>query len=333
MIENSMISESKKVLVTGGAGYIGSHMVLKLLEAGHQPIVVDDLSKGSRSCLPAEIPLHVFNIADEEKLNALFKAEKIDVVMHFAAFTGVGESVENPDKYYKNNFSNTLTLLNAILKSNIKYFIFSSTASIFGEPNYVPMDEKHLKNPINPYGMSKLMCEQVLKDFDTAYGMKSVCFRYFNAAGADPLLRTGFRKNDVYNLIPIVLKVAAGEQAAITINGNNYATKDGTCVRDYIHVMDLCDAHLLGMNYLLNGGITCNYNLGNGLGYSVREVINAIEKVTEKKLHIIEGNRRAGDPAVLIADSNLIRTELGWKPQYSELETIVQHAWDWENLA
>jgi len=324
------MTQSKKVLVTGGAGYIGSHMVLKLLEAGHQPVVVDDLSSGLKTRLPSDVPLHVFNFADSEKLSALLTKEKVDVVMHFAAFVEVGESVEKPDMYYHNNFVNTLALLNTMRKNNIKKIILSSTAATFGEPDYIPADEKHPQKPLNPYGMSKLMCEHTLKDFDIAYGMKSVCLRYFNAAGADPSLRTGFRKNDPSHLIPIVLKVATGENPAIKINGTDYDTKDGTCVRDYIHVMDLCDAHLLAMNYLLNGGDTRSYNLGNGLGYSVREVIQAVEKVTGKKLTIVDSARRAGDSAALVADSKCIREELGWKPQYPELETIVQHAWNWE---
>src|SRR3990167_1112630 len=253
--------------------------------------------------------------------------------MHFAAFIEVGESVEHPDKYYQNNFVNTLALLNTMRKNDINQIILSSTAATFGEPEYIPADEKHPQKPLNAYGMSKLMCEYALKDFDSAYGIKSVCLRYFNAAGADPLLRTGFRKNDPSHLIPIVLKVASGENPAIKINGIDYDTKDGTCVRDYIHVMDLCDAHLLAMNYLLNGGETRSFNLGNGYGYSVREVIDAVEKVTEKKLTVIEGPRRAGDSAALVADSNAIQHALGWKPQYPALETIVQHAWEWERLS
>lgn len=328
-----MIKETKKILVTGGAGYIGSHMVLKLLEAGYQPIVVDDLSSGLKSRLSQDVPLHVFNFADSEKLNTLFHQEKIDVVMHFAAFIEVGESVDHPDKYYQNNFVNVLTLLNTMRQNNVNKIILSSTAATFGEPEYVPSDEKHPQKPLNPYGMSKLMCEYALKDFDTAYGIKSVCLRYFNAAGADPKLRTGFRKNDPSHLIPIVLKVATGENSAITINGTDYETKDGACVRDYVHVMDLCDAHLLAMHYLLNGGETRPFNLGNGMGYSVREVIDAVEKVTEKKLTVIEGPRRSGDSATLVADSNAIRATLGWKPQYPELETIVRHAWEWEKIA
>ena len=325
-----MSTQSKKVLVTGGAGYIGSHMLLKLLEAGHQPIVVDNLSTGLKSRLPSDVVLHTFDFSNAEKLDELFRKEDIDIVMHFAAFIEVGESVEQPDKYYQNNFVNTLTLLNTMRKNNIKKFIFSSTAAIFGEPNYTPVDEKHPENPINPYGMSKLMCEHALKDFDIAYGMKSVCLRYFNAAGADPSLRTGFGKNDASHLIPIVLKVAAGEQPAIKINGHDYETPDGTCIRDYIHVMDLCDAHLSAMNHLLSGGESRAYNLGNGSGYSVRDVIQAVEMITGKKLEVLNVARRPGDPASLAADSRCIREELGWKPQYPDLETIVQHAWQWK---
>jgi UDP-glucose 4-epimerase len=324
------MNNSQKILVTGGAGYIGSHMVLKLLEAGYQPIVVDDLSSGLKSRLPHNVPLHVFNLADSEKLNALFDKEKIDIVMHFAAFIEVGESVKEPAKYYQNNFVNTLSLLNTMRKNNVKRFIFSSTASIFGEPIYVPMDEKHPQNPINPYGTSKLMCEKVLKDFDTAYGIKSICMRYFNAAGADPKERTGFYKNDMSHLIPIVLKVAAGEQPTIKIFGDDYETRDGTCIRDYIHVMDLCDAQLLGMYHLQNLGESRAYNLGNGEGYSVRQVIDAVERVTKTVITVEKAPKRSGDPAVLIADATRIREELGWNPQYPDLDTIIQHAWNWK---
>ena len=324
-----MMTKSKKILVTGGAGYIGSHMVLKLLEEGHRPIVVDDLSTGLKIRLPKEIPLHVFNFADAEKLNRLFKQEDFDVVMHFAAFIEVGESVKKPDKYYHNNFVNTLTLLNVMRDNNVKNIIFSSTASIFGEPEYVPMDENHPKQAINTYGFSKLMCEQALKDFEVAYGIKSVCLRYFNAAGADPSLRTGFNKNDTSHLIPIVLKVAKGEKSAIIINGHDYDTYDGTCIRDYIHVMDICNAHFLSMDYLLNGGVSSAYNLGNGLGYSVKQVVQAAERVTGKKINTINGERRAGDPAILLANANRIKKELNWKPSYPELDTIVEHAWNW----
>lgn len=319
-----------KVLVTGGAGYIGSHMVLKLLEAGHQPVVVDDLSTGQRHLVPKEVPLHQFNIADVTKLNQLFQSEQFDIVMHFAASIEVGESVIKPEKYYHNNFSNTVTLLDVMHKNNVRQFIFSSTAAVFGEPEYVPADEAHPKNPINPYGLSKLMCEQMLKDFDTAYGIKSVCLRYFNAAGADAQGRTGYRSNDASHLIPVVLQAALGKRPHVEVFGRDYDTPDGTCVRDYIHIMDLCGAHLLAMDYLVKGGESRQYNLGNGSGYSVQQVIDVGRKVTQREFKVIDGKRRAGDPAKLYADSSLARKELGWQPQYPDLETIMQHAWQWE---
>lgn len=319
-----------KVLITGGAGYIGSHMILQLLEAGHQPVVVDDLSTGLRKRVPEQVPLHVFSLADTNKLIQLFEQEQFDIVMHFAASIKVGESVLIPEKYYKNNFSNTLNLLQVMKDQGVKRFIFSSTAAIFGEPEYTPADEKHPKNPMNPYGLSKWMCEQALQDFDTAHGMKSVCLRYFNAAGADALGRTGYRTKDASHLIPAVLQTALGIRRRVEIFGRDYDTPDGTCVRDYIHVMDLCQAHLLAADYLIKGGASRQYNLGNGQGYTVQQVIDAAKKITGKKITVVDAPRRAGDPAKLVADSQLIQKELGWKPAHPELETIVKHAWQWE---
>lgn len=319
-----------KVLVTGGAGYIGSHMVLKLLEAGHEPVVVDDLSTGQRHLVPISVPFHQLDIGDADKLNQLFKIEKIDIVMHFAAYIEVGESVRKPEKYYRNNVSNTVTLLDVMNQNNIKHFIFSSTAAIFGEPVYVPADEGHPKHPINPYGLSKLMCEEMLKDFDLAYGMKYVCLRYFNAAGADAAGRTGYRCNDASHLIPAVLQAALGKRPHVEVFGRDYDTPDGTCIRDYIHIMDLCAAHLLAMEYLIKGGASRQYNLGNGAGYSVQQVIDVTKKVTNLKFKVIEGGRRAGDPAQLYADASLASKELGWQPQYPDLETIIRHAYQWE---
>lgn len=319
-----------KVLVTGGAGYIGSHMVLKLLEAGHTPVIVDDLSTGLKTFIPENVTFYQIDIGDEAKLNQLFQKEKIEMVMHFAAFIEVGESVARPEKYYRNNFANTVTLLAVMNKHQVNKLIFSSTAAIFGEPEYVPADEVHPKNPINPYGLSKLMCEQVLRDFDTAYGIKSVCLRYFNAAGADAGGRTGYRCNDASHLIPIVLQTALGKRSKIEVFGRDYDTPDGTCVRDYIHVMDLCEAHLLAMEYLAKGGVSRQYNLGNGAGYSVQQVIDVAKEVTGRAINVVDGSRRAGDPAQLYADSTLAKKELHWQPKYPELETIVRHAWQWE---
>ncbi len=318
------------ILITGGAGYIGSHMVLKLLEAGYHPVVVDDLSTGMESFMPPGVPLHRFSIGDADKLNQLLRATQFDIVMHFAAFIEVGESVKKPEKYYQNNFFNTLTLLHTMKQHGINHFIFSSTAAIFGEPHYTPADENHPKQPLNPYGASKLMCEQLLQDLDTAYGIKSVCLRYFNAAGADPAGRTGYRTANASHLIPIALQTALGQRPHMEVYGRDYPTLDGTCIRDYIHIMDLCDAHLLAMQHLLAGGSSRQYNLGNGQGYSVQQVIDTARQVTGQAIQVIDSARRPGDPAKLVADSRLIQQELGWKPRYPELATIIEHAWKWE---
>jgi len=318
-----------KVLVTGGAGYIGAHMVLKLLAAGHHPVVVDNLSTGIRSYVPFSVPVHIIDIGDEEQLDQLFSDEKFAMVMHFAASIEVGESVLKPEKYYRNNFANTVTLLDVMRKNKVHQLIFSSTAAIFGEPQYVPANEEHPKNPINPYGLSKLMCEDMLKDFDTAYNIKSVCLRYFNAAGADAESRVGYRGNKESHLIPIALQAASGKRSHLEVFGRDYDTFDGTCVRDYIHVEDLCEAHLLAMNYLIDGGESRQFNLGNGAGYSVQQVIDAAKKVTGKEIKVVEGNRRAGDPASLLADATRAKQELGWKPKYS-IEDMMLSAWKWQ---
>jgi UDP-glucose 4-epimerase len=318
-----------KVLVVGGAGYIGSHMVKNLHQSNIDIVVLDNLSAGFRS----SVLFGEFvegDIQDDVLLSALFTKHKFDAVIHFASFIQVGESVKLPSKYYKNNFSNTQTLLDAMVRYGVNKFIFSSTAAIFGEPEYVPIDEAHPKQPINPYGKTKLMVEQLLEDYDIAYGLKSVCLRYFNAAGADEKGRIGERHEPETHLIPLVLQAASKRRDAITIFGNDYDTNDGTCIRDYIHIDDLCDAHTLALNYLMSDGDSSAFNLGNGEGYSIREVINAAEKVSGNAINIINGQRREGDPARLIADSQKIIRELGWKPRYADLETIVRHAWQWE---
>lgn len=317
-----------KVLVVGGAGYIGSHMVKNLHQNNIYIVVLDNLSAGFRS----SVLFGEFvegDIQDDNLLNGLFARHKFDAVIHFASFIQVGESVKLPSKYYKNNFSNTQILLDAMVRYGINKFIFSSTAAIFGEPEYVPIDELHIKRPINPYGKTKLMVEQMLEDYGVAYGMKSVSLRYFNAAGADEQGRIGERHEPETHLIPLVLQAASKRRDAITVFGKDYDTSDGTCIRDYIHIDDLCDAHTLALNYLMDGGNSTAFNLGNGEGYSIREVISAAEKVSGNEIKIIEGDRRDGDPAKLIADSKKIISELGWKPRYADLETIVRHAWQW----
>lgn len=318
-----------RVLIAGGAGYIGSHMVKMLLDRGHEPTVLDDFSTGYRDAVIGGRVVEA-DLADRSALDVLFASARFDAVMHFASFIQVGESVELPAKYYRNNFANTLNLLDAMLAAGVDRFVFSSTAAIFGEPEYVPIDEAHPKRPINPYGRSKLMVEQALEDYDRAYGLKSVCLRYFNAAGADPSGLIGERHEPETHLIPLVLQAASGRRESISVFGSDYDTPDGTCVRDYIHVVDLCDVHLLALDWMGRNGCSDAFNLGNGQGFSVREVIAAAEAVSGRKVRVVEGPRRAGDPARLVADARSARSELGWEPIYADLETIVAHAWAWE---
>jgi len=317
-----------KVLVVGGAGYIGSHMVKLLDRQGCNVTILDDLSSGYRDAVLAG-EFVKGSCGDRNVLDSLLSSG-FDAVMHFASFIQVGESVQHPDMYYKNNFVNTLTLLNAMRAHNVKKFIFSSTAATFGEPKYMPIDELHPQQPINPYGRTKLMIEQLLADYDTAYGLKSVCLRYFNAAGADPEGQLGERHNPETHLIPLVLKVASGSRPHISVFGRDYDTPDGTCIRDYIHIQDLCSAHWLALQSLINGAESQAYNLGNGAGFSVQEVINTAEKVTGRNIQVVDDHRRAGDPARLVANSRLAREKLGWQPQYADLATIIAHAWQWE---
>ena len=317
------------ILVVGGAGYIGSHMVKMLSKAGHDVVTLDNLSNGYEDAVKYGKFVEG-DIADASLLDELFAGAAFDGVMHFASYSQVGESVEKPSMYYRNNVTNTQVLLDAMVKHGIKHFIFSSTAATFGEPEYTPIDEAHPQKPINPYGHSKLMVEQILSDFDHAYGLKSVCLRYFNAAGADPEGELGERHIPETHLIPLVLQAASGRRDNITIFGSDYDTPDGTCIRDYIHINDLCSAHLLGLEHLVAGGDSKAYNMGNGQGYSIREVIDVAKKVTGNDFKVVMGERRDGDPARLVADSKLLQAELGWQPEYPELEVIIRHAWEWE---
>lgn len=316
------------VLVVGGAGYIGSHMVKCLHRAGYAPVVLDNLSQGRRSAV-STAPLIVGELGDKSVLDVIFQAWPIAAVMHFASSIQVGESMARPATYYENNVSNTVQLLQAMVRHRVSRFIFSSTAAIFGDPVYVPIDEQHPKAPINPYGHSKLMVEQILEDLEAAYGLRSCCLRYFNAAGADPQGELGECHEPETHLIPLVLQAASGRRASIAVYGRDYGTPDGTCIRDYIHVQDLCDAHLLALENLLDGGSSSRFNLGNGAGYSIDEIIRAAQRVTGRKIAVSEGPRRPGDPARLVADSALARTALGWTPQYA-LDEIIAHAWGWE---
>jgi UDP-glucose 4-epimerase len=314
------------VFVTGGAGFIGSMVNLALHDAGYQTIVLDNLSSGdARAVIHGELIRG--DLGDQALLDSLFKKYPISVVMHFAALTDVGESVQNPALYYHNNVLGTLVLLDAMLKAGIQKLIFSSSAAVYGIPAEEKVLESSICNPINPYGETKWMIERILRDYDKAYGLASCSLRYFNAAGGDPSGRLKHYKEKENNLIPIVLN-AIINQTAVTINGTDYETRDGTCIRDYIHVADLAEAHLLAMQKILNGNPSCCYNLGNGNGFTVREVIYAAEQVTRQRILAQPGPRRPGDPPVLLACAEKAEKELGWRPRYPELNTMIQHAWN-----
>ena len=318
-----------KILVVGGAGYIGSHMVKQLARAGHGVITLDNLSYGYRDAVKYGEFVEG-DLGDMEVLDSIFAAGDIDAVMHFAGFIQVGESVEKPSMYYHNNVVNTHTLLDAMLQHNVKNFIFSSTAAIFGEPEYTPIDEKHSKQPINPYGHSKLMIEQVLEDYDKAYGLRSTCLRYFNAAGADPDGELGERHVPETHLIPLILQAASGRREDIKVFGDDYPTDDGTCVRDYIHINDLCEAHSLALEKMIRDNESARYNLGNGTGFPVKQVIDIAKEVSGNDFKVTVEPRRAGDPAVLVADATLAKKELNWQPKFAKLHDIVKTAWQWE---
>jgi UDP-glucose 4-epimerase len=319
-----------KILVIGGAGYIGCHMVDALIKRAHDIVILDDLSTGHREFIPQD-KLIIGNLGDALLLEELFSTHRFDAVMHFAAFIQVGESVINPAKYYDNNVIKTLTLLNIMIKHNVKNFIFSSTAAIFGDPQTNLIDETHAKNPINPYGRSKWMVEQILHDYEKAYGLQSVSLRYFNAAGADLQARFGECHEPESHLIPLLLQVASGQHKNIELYGDDYPTLDGTCIRDYIHVVDIAAAHLLALETLLNKKkISAAYNIGLGQGHSVKQVIDMVTAITGKKITLVVQQRRPGDPPQLIANSKKINAELGWVPHHSNLETIIESAWRWE---
>ena len=317
------------VLVVGGAGYIGSHMVKLLGSIGADVTVLDNLSSGHKDAVLYG-DLVVGDISDKNLISRIIKSKNYDVVMHFASFIDVSESLRSPEIYYQNNLINTLNLLNVMKEEGVNKFIFSSTAAIFGEPEYTPIDESHSKNPINPYGRSKYMIEQILSEYESAYGINYVCLRYFNAAGADPDGVLGERHKNETHLIPLILQAASGRRDNISIFGSDYKTHDGTCIRDYIHVADLCEAHLLGIKYLFDTDKSMNFNLGNGEGFSVREVIETAMKVTNINFNILEEKRRPGDPAILIADSSLAKTVLDWQPKYYNLDKIISDSWNFE---
>ena len=316
------------VLVVGGAGYIGSHMVLDLLRADYPVVTLDDLSRGHRDLLPGGdfIEGDMGNPADLERV---FRQYPVKAVMHFAAHSQVGESVVHPLMYYHNNVANTVTLLEAMLQAGIRHFIFSSSAAVYGEPGNAPITESHLCAPTNPYGTTKLTVEHILLDVSQASELNYCSLRYFNAAGADAAGNIGERHEPETHLIPLVLQVATGARASIKIFGDDYPTPDGTCLRDYIHVSDLTRAHLLALESLLQGGGSATYNLGNSTGYSVKQIIEAARRITGHPIPAVTAARRAGDPAILIADSAQVRATLGWQPRYENIDDIIQTAWAW----
>jgi UDP-glucose 4-epimerase len=317
---------AERILVTGGAGYIGSVVVAQLLDRGYEPIVLDDLSHGHRDALCASVRLIVGDIADRALLDKIFTELQPQAVMHFAAFIEAGESMQRPEKYFRNNTANALTLLETVLAHGARRFVFSSTAALYGSPEKTPIEEDAPLQPANAYGESKLLVEQMLDWLHRIHGLRYACLRYFNAAGA-----AGAQGEDHHpesHLIPVALQVALGVRKHVAIFGTDYPTTDGTCVRDYIHVSDLAAAHLLVLEALKEEKRLI-YNLGNGKGFSVREVIDTVRKVTGHAIPGQESPRRAGDPAVLVASSEKIKRELGWKPEYTGLETIVRSAWNW----
>jgi UDP-glucose 4-epimerase len=315
-----------KVLVTGGAGYIGSVVVSQLLDAGHEVVVFDNFSKGKRDAVSPGAELIVGDVSDSLALDTAFGGSSFDAVMHFAASIEAGESMQVPEKYFNNNTAGTLTLLHAMLRHTVQCFVFSSTAALYGEPKRTPIREDDELNPTNPYGESKLLVERMLAWLNRIHGFRYASLRYFNAAGATRML--GEVHDPETHLIPLILQVAQGKRPHISIHGTDYPTHDGTCIRDYIHVLDLADAHLRALDALAANSRLI-YNLGNGRGFSVREVIEAARKVTGHAIPTVESPRRLGDPAVLVASSDKITRELGWKPRYPELEKIIGSAWQW----
>ena len=317
------------ILVLGGAGYIGSHTALELVKSGRDVVIADSLVTGYKKAIPEKARFYQGDIRDFEFLDNLFQQEKIDAVIHFAAYSLVGESVANPLKYYGNNLYGTKILLEAMVKNNIDKIVFSSTAATYGEPENIPVLESDRTCPTNPYGETKLAVEKRFKWVAEAHGLRYVSMRYFNACGADENGIIGEAHNPESHLIPIILQVPNGKRETISIYGTDYDTPDGTCIRDYIHVTDLAQAHILAVKYLYNGGKSDIFNLGNGVGYSVREVIETARKVTGRPIPVTETSRRAGDPARLVASSEKAKRILGWKPVHNCLEEIIASAWNW----
>lgn len=318
------------ILITGGLGYVGSHAVRHLLDHGRNVVLFDNLVYGHTEA-SSGAPYVIGDLSNVEEIRAVFRDYEIDGVMHFAAYAAVGESVANPMKYFDNNIRAGLNLLQVMLENDVKRLVFSSTCAIFGEPQQIPMSETHATNPTNPYGESKLFFEKILKWYDVAYGLKSMCLRYFNAAGAHPSGEIGEDHTPENHLIPLAIAAAAGRRKELTVFGSDYDTPDGTCIRDYIHVSDLADAHLLAMQNMEQGGNSNAYNLGNGNGYSVLEVLRMVEQITGLSVPHSIGERRPGDPARLVGSSQKAMDELGWQPKLNTLETIVETAWTWHS--
>lgn len=320
-----------KILVTGGLGYIGSQMVATLLAGGHAVVVFDRAPPHPLQSVPERIVVRG-DLADSPALNALFAAHRFDAVMHFAGSIQVGESMLRPELYYANNVAATITLLECMARHGCRKMVFSSSAAVFGEPQYLPIDEQHPIAPLSPYGASKAMVERMLADLFVAHGLSSVSLRYFNAAGAAPDASHGECHDPETHLIPLVLQVASGRRPAIGIFGTDFDTSDGTCIRDYVHICDLCDAHLLALAYLDSNKGAHAFNLGNGSGHSVREIIDAARRISGQAIAVVDRERRAGDPARLVAASELARQALGWRPRFTDINAIIGHAWAWEQV-
>jgi UDP-glucose 4-epimerase len=316
-----------RVLVTGGAGYIGSHMVATLRRAGHEVVVVDDLSAGHRDAVPGDVALVQATVADRSAVAQVLHEHRVEAVLHFASRIQVGESVADPRLYYRSNFSASVALLDAVLDAGVKHFVLSSTAAVYGDPLRVPIDEDHPTSPVNPYGETKLAVERMLGWYARAYGLRFAALRYFNAAGADADAGLGERHDPETHLVPIVLQAALGERDRVTVFGTDYDTPDGTCIRDYVHVLDLCEAHLAALEHLAHGGDGGVFNLGTGRGHSVREVIDVAERVSGRAIPVGYGERRAGDPPRLVAAVDRAARVLGWSARRPSLEQIVGDAW------
>lgn len=322
------MSSGKRILVTGGAGYIGSNTTLQLLDAGYDVVVVDNLSRGHREAVDPK-RLRVVDILDTDALVKVMEEAPCEAVIHFAAFIAVGESMKIPEVYFRNNVAGSISLLTAMVRTGIARLVFSSTAAVYGMPERIPIAETEPSAPINAYGETKAMVEKILDWFDRIHGIRGICLRYFNAAGADPAGRAGESHEPETHLIPLLFR-AVRTGVPVTLFGDDYATPDGTCIRDYIHVTDLAKAHILAVEALAGGSPSARYNAGTGRGFSVREVLRAVEKATGKTVPYTIGPRRDGDPPLLVADSGRLQRDLGWNPQYSDIATIAETGWRWE---